>query len=240
MRAAVVVPAYQAAPTVGAVVRELCAIWPERDAIFVVDDGSHDATTERAAEAGATVLRHDQNRGKGAALATGMHEALRRGFEVSVTVDADGQHPPAEALRMHRSCTDESALVLGVRDLIGAGAPRPSQLSNRFSNLVLSGFTGHWLLDTQCGLRRYPLSSTLSLGARENGYGFEAEVIIRATAARIPIVQLPVDVIYPPAEERISHFHSVRDPARIVARVVQTVVSTRTRWLRDRVNGRAP
>jgi glycosyltransferase involved in cell wall biosynthesis len=234
MRAAVVVPAYQAEPLVGDVVRNLVAIWPEPDAVFVVDDGSRDATRERAAQAGARVLVHPVNRGKGAALRTGMGAALDAGFDVAVSVDADGQHPPTEALRLHRSCDDAAALLLGVRDLAGAGAPRPSQLSNRFSNLVLSGFTGRWLLDTQCGLRRYPLAATLALGARDSGYGFEAEVILRATVAGIPVVQLPIEVIYPPVEERISHFHSVRDPARIVARVVHTVVSTRARLLRAR------
>jgi glycosyltransferase involved in cell wall biosynthesis len=243
MRAAAVVPAYQAEPVIGDVVRGLCAIWPERDAVLVVDDGSSDATGDRAKEAGAHVLRHPENRGKGAALRTGLGEALARGFDAVVTVDADGQHPPAEALRLHQSCDDREALVLGIRDLVRAGAPRPSQFSNRFSNLVLSGFTGRRLNDTQCGLRRYPVEATLALDVRDSGYGFEAEVIIRASAARMSIVELPIDVIYPSEDERISHFHSVRDPARIVLRVVRTVVSTRARWLRDRAhrltNGRA-
>ncbi len=169
-----------------------------------------------------------------------MREALEHGFHAAVTVDGDGQHPPSEALRMHERATDLDAIVLGVRDLVSAGAPRANQLSNRFSNLVLSGFTGTWLSDTQCGLRRYPLAATLALDGREDGYGYEAEILIRALAGGMALVHEPIRVIYPPAAERISHFDAVRDPARIVARVVQTVAQTRARQLFQRIAGRKP
>jgi glycosyltransferase involved in cell wall biosynthesis len=226
MRAAAVVPAYQVAPVVGAVVAGLRAVWPEPDGVFVIDDGSTDGTGDEARLAGGTVLRHDRNRGKGAALRTGLRAALERGFDVAVTVDGDGQHPPDEALRMHRRCDDADALVLGIRDLQSAGAPRPNQLSNLFSNLALSSFVGLGLHDTQCGLRRYPIAATLALGPEEDGYGFEAEMLIRATANNMRIVELPIVVVYPPEDERITHFHSVRDPARIVVRVLRTMFAT--------------
>ena len=237
MRAAAIVPAFDVAPRVGEVVAGLRAIWPEPDAIFVVDDGSHDETAAEAARAGAEVVSHRVNHGKGCALRTGLALARERGFDVAVTVDGDGQHPPSEALALHERCDDPNAFVLGIRDLVRAGAPRPNQLSNAFSNLVLSGFTGLRLADTQCGLRRYPVEATLELGGRASGYGYEAEVLIRAAAAGHPIVQLPIDVIYPPEAERISHFHSVRDPTRIVLRVVRTVAITRLAELRRRLTG---
>jgi glycosyltransferase involved in cell wall biosynthesis len=227
MRAAAIVPAYQVAPLVGNVVAELCAIWPEPDAVFVIDDGSSDGTADVARRAGAIVLRHGHNRGKGAALKTGLAAAHARGFDVAVTVDGDAQHPPSEALRMHRRCDDTCALVLGIRDLANAGAPRANQLSNRFSNMVLSGFTGLGLSDTQCGLRRYPIATTLDMAGAEDGYGFEAEILIRAAARGVRIVELPIRVIYPPEHERITHFDSVRDPAKIVLRVVRTVLDVR-------------
>jgi glycosyltransferase involved in cell wall biosynthesis len=215
-------------PVVGDVVRGLVRLWPA-DSVLVVDDGSSDGTAREASAAGAVVVRHDRNRGKGVALRTGLEAARARGFDVAVSVDGDGQHPPEEAWRLHRSCADPRALVVGVRDLVGAGAPRANQLSNGFSNLVLSLFTGLWLADTQCGLRRYPIAATLALEGREEGYGYEAEVLIRAAAARLPIVERPIRVLYP--EHRISHFHVVRDPARIVARVVRTTLAVRARGL---------
>jgi glycosyltransferase involved in cell wall biosynthesis len=231
MRACVIIPAFEAAQTVGDVVRSVLEIWPVRDAVLVVDDGSQDGTSEVARKAGARVLIHPRNRGKGAALRTGMASARVAGFDACVTVDADGQHPASEALKMLVAEPDAGALVLGVRDLKGAGAPRANQMSNEISNFFLSLFIRRRLDDTQCGLRRYPLSSSLDLDARDDGYAFEAEVILRAAAYGVRIVEVPVRVVYPPEHERVTHFDTVRDPARIVARVVKTLVLTRVRGL---------
>lgn len=234
VRVAALVPAFQAEHTIEAVVSELVRIWPEPEAVFVVDDGSSDSTAAAALRQGAIVVRHARNHGKGAALRTGLQAARARGFDVAVSLDADGQHPPTEALRLHESCGEESALVLGIRDLPGAGAPRANQLSNRFSNVVLSGFAGRRFGDTQCGLRRYPIDRTLALGCRDEGYAFEAEVLLCAAAVGVPIVELPITVLYPPEEQRVTHFDSVRDPTRIVLRVVRTVLAIHGRRLLGR------
>lgn len=227
MHPCALIPAFRAARTVTDVVRETRALWPVQDAVFVIDDGSTDETGELARAAGAIVLSHSRNRGKGAALRTGMRHALERGFDVAVTLDADAQHPPKEAARLALLDVDPRALVLGIRDLERARAPRPNQISNRISNFYLSLFTQKWLADTQCGLRRYPLATTLALGGRDDGYAFEAEIIMRAIAAKVPIHEESIEVIYPPANERISHFDAVKDPARIIRRVVQTMVEVR-------------
>ncbi|XXX74773.1 glycosyltransferase family 2 protein [Sorangium sp. So ce134] len=227
MRICAIIPAYQAERNVGDVTREALRVSGLGGAVFVVDDGSSDRTAERARAAGATVLIHPENRGKGAALRTGMDFALAAGFDVAVTIDADGQHPPEEARRLIEADADPEALVLGIRDLVSAGAPRANQISNRISNFFLSLFAGRPFADTQCGLRRYPLRTTLSLGARDDGYAFEAEILLRAVAADVRVVEVPIRVIYPPEEERLTHFDSVRDPARIVGRVVATLALTR-------------
>ena len=220
MRTAAVIPAYQAERTIGSVVGELTG--SDSLNVVVVDDGSSDRTAEIAEAAGALVVRHPRNRGKGAALRTGLGRALELGAEVAVTLDADGQHPPTEALRLLADPAPAHALVLGIRDLVQAGAPRANRFSNAFSNFFIDLFSGLELGDTQCGLRRYPVEKTLRLGVRENGYGFEAEVILRAARARWTIAQVPVRVIYPPEAERTTHFRNVRDPARIVFRVLHT------------------
>jgi len=227
MRACAIIPAYEAERTVSEVVRAVDSVWPTRSAVFVVDDGSRDDTRAVALAAGARVVSHPENRGKGAALRTGMSIAREAGFDVAVTVDADGQHPALEAARLLTADADPDALILGVRDLVGAGAPRANQLSNRISNFFLSLFARRPLADTQCGLRRYPLGITLGLDGRDEGYAFEAEIILRAVAAGIRIIEAPIQVIYPPEKERVTHFDSVRDPARIVSRVVKTLVATR-------------
>jgi glycosyltransferase involved in cell wall biosynthesis len=224
VQVAAVVPAFDAARTVGDVVRDLLATWPAPGVVFVVDDGSRDDTTAVAESAGARVLRHAVNRGKGAALRTALAAARDAGFDAAVTVDADGQHPADEALRV-ASAPDPDALVLGVRDLLAAGAPRPNRISNAISNGFLSAFSRTRLADTQCGLRRYPLPRTLELGGRDDGYAFEAEIILLAIAAGVRVIELPVRVLYP--EDRTTHFDSVRDPARVVRRVVGTLIATR-------------
>ncbi|WP_437324824.1 glycosyltransferase family 2 protein [Sorangium sp. So ce381] len=227
MRICAIIPAYQAERNVGDVTREALRVHGVAGAVIVVDDGSTDRTAERARAAGATVLSHPENQGKGAALRTGMEFALASGFDVAVTIDADGQHPPDEARRLIEADADPEALVLGIRDLVGAGAPRANQISNRISNFFLSLFAGRPFADTQCGLRRYPLRRTLSLGARDEGYAFEAEILLRAVAAGVRLVEVPIRVIYPPEGERLTHFDSVRDPARIIRRVVATLALTR-------------
>jgi glycosyltransferase involved in cell wall biosynthesis len=231
MKGCAIIPAYDAAPTVGMVVRSLLAQWPvtmgPQPPVFVIDDGSTDDTVAAAREAGARVYSHRENRGKGAALRTGLALAQQAGFDVAVTVDADGQHPSSEALRLLLWPESPGALVLGIRDLATAGAPKANQVSNRISNFFLSLFAGRPFLDTQCGLRRYPIARTLELGGRGDGYAFEAEIILRSVAAGVPIAEVPVRVFYPPEEDRVTHFDSVRDPARIVARVVETLVITR-------------
>ena len=227
MKVGFVIPAYRAQASVAAVVRGLRhELGDSADSpIVVVDDGSTDGTTEAAEDAGARVVRHARNLGKGTALMTGFAALREAGADAAVCVDADGQHPPEEAVRLARHDAPREALVLGVRDLARDGAPKKNQFSNGFSNRFLSFALGRHLSDTQCGLRRYPLAETFALGGRATGYAFEAEVILRAARLGWKIVEVPVRVIYPPESERVTHFHSVRDPARIVYRVLFTLAT---------------
>jgi glycosyltransferase involved in cell wall biosynthesis len=226
-RACIIVPAFDAEESIGDVVADLRHAIPElaRD-IIVVDDGSRDRTAARAREAGAIVISSDpdapdvatENKGKGAALRAGFEAASERGKSVALTVDADGQHPAEEARRVLFASEEEDSLVLGIRDLVSAGAPRPNQLSNGISNYFISRFARRPLRDTQCGLRRYPVRETLSLGSRGRGYDFEAEVLLRASWKGIEIVEEPVRVLYP--ENRKTHFRTRRDVTRIIRTVV--------------------
>jgi hypothetical protein len=174
-------------------------------------------------------VRHQKNLGKGAAIRSGLLEAARRGFQAALTADADGQHPAASAKAVLEATEEPRALVLGVRDLARDGAPLSNRFGNAVSNLFLSLFAGRRLRDTQCGLRRYPVDETLRLGARAQGYDFEAEIVLRALAAGLPLIEVPICVVYPPEEQRRTHFRSVRDPSQIVATVVRTVHDLRGR-----------
>jgi glycosyltransferase involved in cell wall biosynthesis len=226
VRSAFVIPAYNAASRLGPVLEELkvaCeAAGLSALPIIVVDDGSSDATAAIADAAGAHVIYHSRNRGKGAALVSALEWAKSQSIQQIVTLDADAQHPPHEAVRLMLLKTSSEVLVLGVRDLVAAGAPRPNQFSNRFSNVVLSLFGGEKLEDTQCGLRRYPVAQTLELRSPDTGYAFESDVVLRAARLGMPMHFVPTQVIYPPEAERLTYFDSVRDPARIIKRVLWT------------------
>jgi len=227
-RLCIIVPAFQAAESLDLVLSDLLTTFDCAPAsILVVDDGSTDATADVARSRGVHVVRYSENRGKGAALERGLREADALGFDVAITVDADGQHPAAAARELMVVSDDPAALVLGVRDLVRDGAPKKNQISNGISNFFLSLFSGTSLKDTQCGLRRYPVKATLALGTRARGYAFEAEVILRALGAGVPVVEHTVRVIYPPEETRVTHFDSVRDPMRIVGTVVRTLYDLR-------------
>lgn len=220
IRACAIIPAYRAALTVGAVV---AGARRSIETVLVVDDGSDDGTADAARAAGAQVIRHERNAGKGEALTTGLGLARRLGFEAAVTLDADGQHDPAEIPVVFGGSADPRALVLGVRDLRAAGAPRANVFSNWISNYFLSRFIGQDLPDTQCGFRRYPVKATLALGMVGWQYEWEAEVLLRAARAGLPIVPVPIHVRYP--ADRVTHFVVRRDVRRIIERVIFTELS---------------
>ncbi len=221
-RACGLIPALDAARSIDAVVRGALVTLPR---VVVVDDGSADGTAAIAESAGATVIRHAKNRGKGAALKRGLQWARENGYEVAISLDADGQHPPDQIPALLAASADPEALVLGVRDLATANAPRANQLSNGFSNWFLSTVTRARLRDTQCGLRRYPVRRTLALGVKDEAFAFETEILLRALRARVPIVQVDIRVLYP--ADRTTHFDSRRDPWRIVGRVLRTLILDR-------------
>lgn len=225
MNAVCVIPAYNAERTVGHVVGSLLEAWgPDgQGRVIVVNDGSRDATARLAERAGAYVLSHPRNCGKGAALRTGLQEAHRRGAQAAVTLDADGQHFAEDALRLLRHPSSANTLLLGVRDLRSAGAPAANRFSNGLSNFFLSWFSGTSLTDTQCGLRRYPVARTLQSAAHARGFAFEAELVLLAALQRWPILHVPVAVSYPPQGVRTTHFDNVKDPARIIVHVLSAL-----------------
>lgn len=227
MKACALVPALDAARTLADVLSELRVAMPNVD-VLVIDDGSRDGTAAIARDAGARVLSHARTRGKGASLRTGLEEARRLGCDAAVSVDADGQHPGASARLVLEATDDAHALVLGVRDLVAAKAPPANVWSNGISNYWLSRFARRTFKDTQCGLRRYPVRTTLELGGRADGFAFEAEILLRAVAAHVPIVEEPIVVRYPP--KRTTHFHVVRDPARITFAVARTALELHLFW----------
>ena len=215
------IPAYDAAATVGGVVAGVRRVL---DVVVVVDDGSHDDTAARAARAGAEVIRHPENHGKGAALVTGLRHLAERGYARALTLDADGQHL-AEEIPALLAASDAApaAIVVGVRRKAGHAIARSARFGNWVADRLLRAIAGRPLPDTQSGFRVYPVAATLALGARGAHFDFETEVLLRAAQRDMEVVGVPVAVHYPPVAERRSHYRPARDTLRIVARVLRVL-----------------
>jgi glycosyltransferase involved in cell wall biosynthesis/uncharacterized protein (DUF2062 family) len=209
----IVIPVYNHAATLRQVVERALAVHPE---VLVVDDGSSDRPLDRLHGLPVRLASHPENRGKGAAILTAARLARGLGMSHIVTIDADGQHDPADFPRLKAVVTAEPpAIVVGARDFTVANVPGSSRFGRKFSNFWLRVQTGRVLGDTQSGFRAYPLAVLDGLKLRERHYSFEIEVLARAAWAGVPLREVPITVHYPPPGERISHFKAFRDNLRL-------------------------
>lgn len=182
--------------------------------VFVVDDGSTDGSGDAARKAGAEVITHSKNKGKGAALLTGMRAAARLGHTHVICLDADGQHDPADIPAFADAIDKEPvAIFAGVRDL--STAPEISRFGRKFSNFWIWVETGWRVGDSQCGFRAYPIAPVLALAMGGGRYELEVEVLTRALWTGVPVRDIPCFVYYPPKEERVTSFRPFLDNARI-------------------------
>ena len=209
-RFAFVIPVYNHAGSVAQVIQQSLALnFP----IFVVDDGSADNTYDQIKEiAGIKILRHQKNQGKGAAIMTGFAAAATVA-DWAITIDADGQHYPEDALKLIAAIPEEmQPIVVGVRDgMAGEHVPWTSRFGRKFSNFWVWISGGPALLDSQSGMRIYPLPQALYLGTKARRFQFEVEILVRARRKGVPVIEVPVRVNYNPAGSRISHFRPFVD-----------------------------
>ncbi|MCB0793350.1 MAG: DUF2062 domain-containing protein, partial [Flavobacteriales bacterium] len=214
MRACILVPTYNNGRTLANVLKGIEAVGEKE--VFVVDDGSTDATAGILDGFGhLRILRHEKNRGKGAALRTGFDAAHREGFDYAITIDSDGQHDPFDIVRLRRAVdVNPGAMIMGVRDMSGQDVPGKSSFGNRFSNFWFRVETGWRLQDTQTGFRAYPLKPVCAMRAWTTRFEYEIESIVRLAWKGIPFVQVPVSVRYD-MEDRVSHFRPGPDFLRI-------------------------
>lgn len=223
MTICLMIPAYNAAPTLGEV---LTQVRPFEVPVVVVDDGSTDDTRQVACTGQAwKVVSHSHNRGKGAALKTGFHEAREADFTHVLTFDADGQHPPEAIPAFLEACKrNPKAILVGNRfgdDTIGE-MPWVRRLSNGVSSSLISWAAGTPIPDAQCGMRVYPLWIFESLVLESDGYALETEVLVKAGQHGIEVENIPISCQYPSGTST-SRYRAFADSWRIAKVVVRSL-----------------
>ena len=186
--------------------------------VIVVNDGCTDTSDEILASFGEkiTVVDYGRNRGKGYALKKGFEKAIELGFDFVITLDSDGQHYPEDiplfinALEQH-----PYALIIGSRNLNEENMPGKNTFANKFSNFWFKIQTGVNLPDTQTGYRLYPLKNLPNLNLLTSRYEAELELLVGAAWRGVDLIPIKINVFYPKAEERVTHFRPFCDFLRI-------------------------
>lgn len=211
-RTLVVIPALNAERTIDDVIRGCLEATSE---ILLIDDGCTDRTADVAKDAGAVVVSHGVNRGKGAALKTGFSYALKRGYGAVITLDADGQHLPREIPKfLAARATTQADLIIGGRaHLFHQMLPR-RRMANRFSAWSIGGLSGTGVTDSQSGFRLYSANLLLKARLRTDGFDLESEVIVRAGRDGFKVVTIPIDLGFVDGLST-SHYKPVADTLRI-------------------------
>ena len=214
------IPGYQEGPRIAAVVAAAAVHLP----VVVVDDGSTDDTSAQAEAAGAIVLVQRPNAGKGAALRAGCRYALEHDAAAVVTLDADGQHDPAEIPAFLAAFeAGRPELVIGRREF--GSMPPVRRLSNTLGSWVFSAAVGRRIADNQSGYRLIGRRlMTALLDSTESGFEFEVEMIARCIALGLPLAEVPIRTIYAGEPSHIrpwAHFTSFLRVSRDARRIVR-------------------
>lgn len=210
MKICVVIPAYNEEVHVGRLVADIRG---RRLDVLVIDDGSTDGTAVQARGAGAVVIRHETNRGKGAALAAGFAHALKEGYDAVITVDGDGQHHPEDIDQFIAISSQEYGIVVGNRLHNPRSMPLIRLITNWLMSSIISALAGQHIPDSQCGFRliKRPFLETVSLETSK--YEVESEILIKGSRKGFKIASVPVKSIY--RDER-SYINPVTDTIRFI------------------------
>ena len=194
-RVVVAIPAYNEARFIGSVVLSVARY---ADCVLVIDDGSSDRTAELAVAAGAVVVRHHENGGKGKAVNTAFREARRLGAAALVLIDGDGQHEAAEIESIvNPVLAGEADMVVGSR-FLGARnlIPAYRKFGQHSLTLATNLASGTWLTDSQSGFRAFSAAALEALTFRAAGFSVESEMQFLAREHGLRVVEMPISVVY--------------------------------------------
>jgi len=214
----ILIPAYNEAKVIGSVIRSIQKEgWNN---ILVVDDGSPDDTFKQATATGVNVLRHILNRGKGAAIKTGLEAAKKLHSDTVVTLDGDGQHNPEDIKVIVEKIEKGYDVVLGIRDFRKRHIPRYKAMANYIGNFFTWMIYGLWVNDSQSGFRAYNIKALSLIQTNNDRYEFESEIVREITRNKLKWTEQIVDVRYSAYDQnkrdKQSFFSAVKTIARLV------------------------
>jgi glycosyltransferase involved in cell wall biosynthesis len=166
------------------------------DEVIVVDDGSTDNTARVAELAGATVIRHAENRGKGAAIQSILTEAKKRNPDTLVLLDADAQHNPNEIPILIKPISEGFDLVIGSREAQNDKTPRYRRIGKKVISRSTRLASKANIFDSESGFRALSPKAINELELKENGFAIESEMITRAAEKNLKITEVPISNIY--------------------------------------------
>jgi glycosyltransferase involved in cell wall biosynthesis len=215
-----IIPAYNEERFIGSVVLKARKYV---DTVMVIDDGSRDLTAEIARAAGAIVIRHETNRGKGAALNSGFQKARELEAQALVVLDGDGQHRPEEIPLVFRPILDGKAdMVVGSRFLgTNNQAPMYRQVGQRFLTLLTNLASGAASTDSWSGFRAFSRRAIDSIRFREGGWGADPEFQFQAKQHHLRIAEVPIEVVYEEKAKRNPMAHGMKTVNAILRLVGQ-------------------
>ncbi len=198
-------PAYNEEKTISKVVKGALKY---TNGVIVVDDGSTDSTYKEARKAGATVIRHNKNKGKGIALKTGFKNALETAADIIIVLDADGQHNPEEIPKLLKTMNSEdSDIVVGSRFLGDIkGMPRIRILSNTLTTMILRLYFGLPITDSQSGFRAYKRQVLEKVEFFAPRFSAETEILIDANRKGLKISETRVQTLYGEEKSKMRNF----------------------------------
>lgn len=207
-QAVVVIPAYNEERFIGSVILRAQKLV---DRVIVVDDGSVDATAEIAQAAGAIVMQHEQNKGKGVALNTGFRYARELEPEMVITLDADGQHTPEEIGKLFEPIHEGTAdIVVGSRYLENTSqVPRHRIWGHRFFNILTGQASRVSLSDSQSGFRAFSKRALKVITFKSSGFSVESEMQFLASEQNLNIVEVPITIQYHDKPKRSVIVHGL-------------------------------
>ena len=206
---AAVIPAYLEEKHIGDVVRRTLG---QLANVVVVDDGSTDGTADKARQAGADVIIHKKNLGKGESIKTGFRHWLAKGTTYVVILDGDGQHLPEEIGRFLSAAAEGiGELLIGTRMNDVRDMPFLRRTVNRYMSRKISRACGQEIPDTQCGFRMVHRSIIPNLLCGTERFDYETEMLILASRAGCRIASIPISTVY---SDEVSSIHPVRDTLR--------------------------